>query len=118
MKSRPLNRYTLLIFAPILIATGALGLVTQSGTGPMSDAFAYDVFHIVFGVIGIGFVLLKQEKLVRAFNIGFGAIDLYQLVASLLGLFPLTYFRWKWGDDVAHGVIGVALILIGVLSRH
>jgi hypothetical protein len=56
---------------------------------------------------------LKQEKLVRAFNIGFGAIDLYQLVASLIGLFPLTYFRWKWSDDVAHGVIGVALVAIG-----
>src|SRR5262249_30016476 len=89
-----LNHFTLMIFAPILIATGAMGLATQSGTGPMSDAFAYDVFHIVFGLVGLSFVLLKRVELVRTFNIGFGAIDLYQLAASLLGIFPAAYFRW------------------------
>lgn len=115
---RRLNYYTLLVFAPILILTGVMGLITQSGTGLMSDAFAYDVFHIVFGVIGLGLVLLKKEPLIRAFNIGFGAIDLYQLVASLLHLFPEEQFRWKWTDDAAHLLIGVALIVIGLLARR
>src|SRR5262245_8016439 len=112
-----LNHFTLMIFAPILIATGALGLITQSGAGPMSDAVAYDMFHIVFGAIGLSLVLLKRAPLVRMFNIGFGAIDVYQLAASLLGLFPAAYFRWKWGDDVLHAVIGLALISIGVFAR-
>ena|ERR1051325_9678465 len=112
-----LNHFTLMIFAPILIATGVTGLITQSGSGPMSDAFAYDVFHVVLGVVGLSFVLLKRVDLVRMFNVGFGAIDVYQLAASLLGLFPAAYFRWKTGDDVVHAVIGTALISIGVLAR-
>jgi hypothetical protein len=112
------NYFTLLVFAPILIVTGVLGLITQSGTGLMSDAFAYDVFHIVFGALGVGLVLLKSDPLIRAFNVGFGAIDLYQLLASLLDLFPAEHFRWKWGDDVAHAVIGLALIAVGLLARR
>ena len=117
MKFARLNHYTLLVFAPILILTGVLGLLGPTPGNLMSNAVPYDVFHIVFGVIGLAFVLLKKPQLVRYFNIGFGLIDLYQAVASFADLFPKQSFQSHRGDDVLHIVIGLALVTIGVLGR-
>jgi hypothetical protein len=44
-------------------------------------------------MIGVIIVLTNRSAAVRAFNIGFGLIDLYQAVASRLGLFPLRLFK-------------------------
>ncbi len=109
-----LNYYTLLIFAPVLILTGILGFVLPETI--MSGAPAYNIFHIIFGIIGLVSVLSKREVLIRGFNISFGLIDLYQAAASFLHLFPETHFRWRTGDDVLHIVIGAALVLIGLFS--
>jgi len=106
-----LNYYTLLIFAPVLILTGILGFFLPETI--MSGTPAYNVFHILFGTIGLLSVLSKREALVRGFNISFGLIDLYQAAASFLHLFPESHFRWRTGDDVLHIVIGSALVLIG-----
>ena len=109
-----LNYYTLLIFAPVLILTGILGFVLPETV--LSGAPAYNVFHIIFGVIGLLSVLSKREVLIRGFNISFGLIDLYQAAASFMNWYPESHFRWRTGDDVLHIVIGAALILIGVFS--
>src|SRR5262249_51715750 len=77
---KKLNFITLAVFAPVLILTGALGFVLPPG--PMGAAPAYNVFHILFGVLGGGFVLGRRASLIRTFNIGFGFIDLYQALAS------------------------------------
>ena len=109
-----LNYYTLLIFAPILILTGISGFVLPESL--MSGAPAYNVFHIIFGSIGLLSVLSKKQSLIRGFNISFGLIDLYQAAASFLNLFPESHFKWRTGDDVLHIVIGAGLVLIGLFG--
>lgn len=112
-----LNYYTLLIFAPLLVLTGILGFVIPAKKGLTSGATAYNVFHIVFGLVGLGVVYSQHDPCIRAFNIGFGVIDLYQAAASYLHLFPEKYFRWKRADDILHIVIGAGLVLIGLFGN-
>jgi len=111
---KSLNYFTLLIFAPVLILTGLLGFILPDGL--MSNAPAYNIFHIIFGLIGLAFVLSGKETLIRAFNIVFGLIDLYQALASLMDWFPESLFQWKPADDVLHIVIGAALVFIGLIG--
>ena len=111
-----MNYYVLLIFAPLLILTGILGFVTPKEKSLTSGAPAYNIFHIIFGLIGIT-VVTHHESYVRAFNIGFGAIDVYQAAASFLRLFPEKHFKWKRADDVLHIVIGAFLVLVGLSAN-
>ena len=111
-----LNYYVLLVFAPILIIVGILGFIIPRDKSLTSGAPAYNIFHIVFGVIGIILVLLEDDLLIRTFNIGFGAIDLYQAVASFAHLFPERHFRWTRVDDVLHIGIGALLVIVGVFG--
>lgn len=113
---KDLNYRVLAVFAPVLILTGVLGFVLPPG--PMSNAPAYNIFHIVFGALGGLLVLGGRAGGIRGFNLGFGLIDLYQAVASCWGLFPAEYFRWKWGDDVLHVVIGAGLVAVGMAGRR
>jgi hypothetical protein len=110
-----LNYYTLLIFAPVLILTGISGFILPETL--LSGAPAYNVFHIIFGIIGLVSVLSKKQSLIRGFNISFGLIDLYQAAASFMDWLPESLFRWKTGDDILHIVIGAALVLIGLFVR-
>lgn len=110
-----LNYYTLLIFAPVLILTGIAGFILPEFV--MSNAPAYNVFHIVFGIIGLLSVLSKKANIVRGFNISFGLIDLYQAVASFMDWFPERLFQWKPGDDILHIIIGAALVFIGLFAK-
>lgn len=112
----PVNYYTLLIFAPLLILVGILGFIIPQHKSLTSGAPAYNIFHIVFGVVGLVIVLSKDELLIRSFNVGFGFIDLYQAVASFADLLPKEYFRWTLVDDVLHIVIGLLLVVIGILA--
>ena len=112
---KDLNYYTLLIFAPLLILTGILGFVLPETL--MSGAPAYNVFHIVFGVIALLSVLSKKQSFIRGFNISFGLIDLYQAVANFMDWFPENLFRWKTGDDILHIIIGTSLFLIGFFGK-
>ena len=109
-----LNYLVLMVFAPVLILAGIGGFMMP--TELSSSAPAYNIFHIFFGVVGLAFVLMKNDQLIRAFNIGFGVIDLYQAVASFLHLFPESYFRWLKGDDILHIVIGTALVAVGICA--
>ena len=111
-----MNYYILLVFAPTLILVGVLGFLIPQSKSLTSGAPAYNIFHIVFGILGLVIVLCSNDTCIRAFNIGFGAIDLYQAVASFAHLFPEKYFRWTRVDDVLHIVIGVALVLVGVAA--
>jgi len=110
------NYYVLLFFAPVLIITGIAGFLIPKEKGLTSGVPAYNIFHIVFGMIGLGIIYSNNELAIRSFNIGSGLIDLYQLLANRLGLFPQNYFRWTSVDDVLHLVIGGILVLIGVFA--
>lgn len=111
-----LNYIVLVIFAPVLILIGTMGFLIPSDTALTSGQPAYNIFHIIFGIIGLVIVYLDHELYIRAFNIGFGVIDLYQAIASRLSLFPKKYFQWTAVDDALHIVIGAALVLVGVFG--
>ncbi|MEO7539971.1 MAG: hypothetical protein ABIV21_08075, partial [Pyrinomonadaceae bacterium] len=100
------NYYLLAVFAPVLLIVGILGFVIPEKKSLTSGAPAYNIFHIVAGLIGLGVLLTQHDFSIRCFNAGFGAIDLYQAAASFLHLFPEKQFKWKRADDVLHIVIG------------
>jgi hypothetical protein len=111
-----MNYYILLFFAPLLILVGILGFLIPGNKSLTSGAPAYNIFHIVFGLIGLAIVYSGRAELIKGFNIGFGAIDLYQVLASFLGLFPVQHFKWKRADDVLHIVIGAFLVAVGLFA--
>jgi hypothetical protein len=102
------------VFAPMLIVIGILGFAIPQRKAITSGAPAYNVFHLIFGAIGIGCAASRSRRAAQAFNIGFGALDLYQAIASRRGWFPKQWFRWKTADDVLHVGIGSGLILAGL----
>ncbi|MDQ3010994.1 MAG: hypothetical protein M3X11_09875 [Acidobacteriota bacterium] len=112
-----LNFLTLAIFAPILVLIGILGFIIPANKSLTSGATSYNIFHIVFGLIGAAIALNGDVGAIRAFNIGFGLIDLYQAVASYANLFPKQFFKWTRTDDILHIVIGALLVLIGIFGR-
>lgn len=113
MEDKTLNQKTLLIFAPLLILTGIAGFVIPARYSLMSGAAPYNLFHIIFGCIGLLVTMTNSDTLASAFNLGFGLIDLYQVVANFFGLTPIQYFHWTYADDVLHVLIGFALVIIG-----
>jgi hypothetical protein len=114
MPRRDVSRAVLRVFGPVLIITGLLGFVVPSRKALTSGAPAYNIFHLIFGAIGIACASSQRRRPAQAFNIGFGAIDLYQAVASRRGWFPQRWFRWKPADDVLHVAIGAALVAVGL----
>jgi hypothetical protein len=108
------NRVTLAIFGPVLILTGTLGFLLSPELTPTSDAAPYNIFHIVFGVIGLLIALTWLEWPAIIFNLVFGSIDLYQFAASYANLFPEQLFQWTPADDVLHIVLGLILALLGL----
>ena len=112
--NKSLNFITLAIFAPVLIIAGIAGFLVPAESSLTSGAPAYNVFHIVFGAIGLFLVWMRNELWLSSFNFGFGLIDLYQAMASVLHLPPEKYFLWTKVDDILHILIGLALVIIGV----
>lgn len=110
-----LNYYVLIIFAPLLILTGILGFIIPREKSLTSGAPAYNIFHIIFGLAGI-MIATHHYDYIKAFNIGFGLIDLYQAGASFLHIFPEKHFQWKRADDILHIVIGSGLVLTGLFA--
>ena len=88
-----------MIFAPLLILTGIAGFVVPAQYSLMSNATPYNLFHIIFGALGLVLLQTKSDLTASAFNLGFGLIDLYQALASMVGLAPIQYFQWTYADD-------------------
>ena len=102
-----------MILAPLLILTGIAGFVIPERYTLMSGAAPYNMFHLIFGAIGLVLIQAKNDLVASCFNLGFGLIDLYQVLASVVGLTPIEYFHWTYVDDVVHVILGFALVLIG-----
>jgi hypothetical protein len=107
------NGRVLAVFGPVLIVTGIAGFLIPPRFALMSGAPAYNIFHIVFGVIATALVLAHSALGIALFNLGFGAVDLYQALAGVAGWFPARQFRYKPADHVAHVVLGLALAVVG-----
>jgi hypothetical protein len=114
MENKTLNRVTLAIFAPLLLLTGIAGFLIPRQYQLMSSETPYNLFHLIFGAIGLFLVTSTTSNLwASSFNFGFGLIDLYQVLASVVGLTPIQYFFWTYADDVVHVLVGFALVIIG-----
>ena len=113
MQNKTLNQKTLTILGPLLMLTGIAGFVIPEQYSMMSGAAPYNLFHIIFGAVGLLLTMANSNLLASAFNLGFGLIDLYQVLASVIGLTPIQYFHWTYVDDVVHVLLGFALVLIG-----
>lgn len=113
MESKTLNQTTLMILAPLLLLTGVAGFLIPERYSLMSGAAPYNLFHLIVGAIGLVLFQMKNDLAASAFNFGFGLIDLYQVLASVVGLSPIEYFHWTFVDDVVHTLLGFALVLIG-----
>lgn len=111
---KSLNYKVLLVFAPLLILTGALGFMLSPSTAPTSSEPAYNVFHIAAGIIGLLLIIFRYENPIRLFNVSFGLIDIYQAVASFTHIFPEQLFKWTKVDDVLHLIIGIGLLVVGI----
>src|ERR1043165_4786698 len=94
------NGRVLTAFGPILILTGVAGFLVPPRLALMSGAPAYNVFHIVSGLIGSALALANHATGVALFNLVFGVIDVYQAVAGVAGWFPARQFRYKPADHV------------------
>jgi len=114
LSKKTLNYKVLLGFAPVLILIGISGFIIPPDKALTSGAPAYNIFHIISGFVGLILLILRRENYIRAFNVGFGLIDLYQAAASFAHLFPEQYFRWTRADDVLHIVVGAALVIVGI----
>ena len=104
-------------FAPLLLAAGVLGFVVPAHLSLMSGAPAYNVFHLLAGALGLLFVLKRAVPAVIAFNLAFGAIDLWQAIAGLTGLFPARVFALRPADHVLHVAFGLLLFGVGYLGK-
>ena len=113
MENRTLNQTTLMIVAPLLLLTGIAGFVLPEQYALMSNATPYNLFHIIFGALGLVLISAKSDLFASVYNFGFGLIDLYQVLASVVGLTPIEYFHWTYIDDLVHVVLGFALVMIG-----
>ena len=113
MENKTLNQKTLMVLGPLLLLTGIAGFVIPERYSLMSGATPYNLFHIVFGSLGLLIVMTNSDRWASAFNLIFGLIDLYQALASVVGLAPIQYFHWTYADDVVHVLLGFALVLIG-----
>lgn len=119
--SKSLNYITLAIFAPLLVLVGIAGFLVPAEKSLTSGAPAYNVFHIVFGLVGLLIVFSRKELAASFFNAIFGLIDIYQALASFANLPPRQYFLWTPTDDIFHIIIGLTLLIIGsygVLRRE
>ena len=113
MENRTLNQTTLMVLAPLLLLTGIAGFVIPERYTLMSGAAPYNLFHLIFGAIGLVLLQTKNDLVASGLNFSFGVIDLYQVLASVVGLTPIEYFHWTFVDDVVHVLLGFALVLIG-----
>jgi len=102
------------LFGPVLILTGVAGLLLPARLSLMSNAVPYDLFHIAFGLLGIALVAARSARGAALFNVGFGAVDLYQALAGLTGVFPAGVFQLKPADHAVHVVLGLLLVVFGV----
>src|SRR5688500_12749652 len=113
MENKTLNQKTLMALAPLLALTGIAGFVIPEQYNLMSGATPYNMFHLICGTLGLLLISANSDLLASSFNLGFGLIDLYQVLASVVGLTPIQYFHWTYVDDVVHVLLGFTLVLIG-----
>ena len=103
------NRIVAALMAAILLVSAVRGFTGVSQSRP------YDMFHLIFAVIGLVSVFVASGRAAPAFNLIFGLIDAYLALAQRLGLFPTQLFNLTPSDTVQHIVIAVVLVGVSVV---
>jgi hypothetical protein len=114
----PLNVQVLRAFGPLLTATGFLAYFQPPSPWRMSNAAPYNDFHIAFGVVGTALGFWGTAESCAWFNFLFGLVDLYQLAAGRLKLWPNEHFKYTVMDDVMHLIFGAGLAIVGASSLN
>jgi hypothetical protein len=112
------NAQVLAIFAPLLLLTGTLGFLLPPEMALLSGAVPYAVFHLLAGAVGLAIVAWRSSAGAVAFNLVFGAVDLWQAVAGVTGLFPARLFALRPADHVVHVLVGLFLLGVGYLGKR
>lgn len=112
-----LNFLILLIFAPTLVLVGILGFITPASLKRISTEPAYNIFHIVCGVIGAVVLLSNNDSALKSFNMVFGLLNIYQFAASYANQFPAQYFKWTRIDNIIHFLLGAFFLVIAFLGE-
>src|SRR5678815_524798 len=81
MENKTLNQKTLMVLAPLLVLTGIAGFVIPEQYSLMGGAAPYNTFHLIFGIVGLLLISTRNDLVASSFNLGFGLIDLYQVLA-------------------------------------
>jgi len=106
-------RWTVLAFSLILALAGMTALLHPSAPSATSQASAYAWFHLGAATAGVATFFVQGGRSAPYFALAFGALDLYQWIASSAGWFPQSLFRWTPTDDGLHLGLGLGLVGLG-----
>lgn len=109
------NRRVLLALGALLVAAAALGFA-RPDLSMNSTRTPYNLFHLTAGIIGFALVVLDLRRIIPAYTLAFGLIDLYQAVAGLADFFPARLFGLRPADHAVHVVLGGLLAVLGALG--
>ena len=90
MENKTLNQKTLMVLAPLLMLTGIAGFLIPQQYSLMSGEPPYNMFHLIFGALGLVLISANSNLVSSVFNFGFGLIDLYQVLARVNRCVPLV----------------------------
>jgi hypothetical protein len=111
------NTILLWILAPIILIAGIGGFFIPYSKAIFSGAPAYNIFHIIAAIIAFACLFSKSVAAVRAFNLIFGLIDLYQAAAGFLLFFPIKQFLYRPADNYIHVVLGLVLVGFAIFAK-
>ena len=112
-----INFLILAIFSPALILVGILGFMTPASLRKISTEPAYNIFHIICGLAGALVLLSNHDLALKTFNLIFGLLSSYQVVASYAQRFPVRYFRWTRIDNYIHLVLAILFLSAAFLGE-
>jgi hypothetical protein len=112
-----LNTLALGIFSVFIMLLGAIGFLVPKYISVLSNSYAYNLFRVDLGLVGIIMALSGDRKIISYGNLGMGIIFFYQASASFLGLYPIQHFQWTIADDILNADIGLVMMLISLFEK-
>jgi hypothetical protein len=112
-----LNTLSLGLLSVLIMLLGAIGFLVPEYVSVLSTTYAYNLFRVDLGLIGIIMALSGDKRIIRYGNLGMGIIFFYQASASFLELYPIQHFQWTIVDDILNADIGLAMMLISLFEE-